>query len=77
MGEETLAAAIAALPPEDDKPKACPKARDEIQDEHEPLCRKASVPVYRVRGAAGLIMQGVPTSPQPARAPRCTRRTVE
>ena len=27
LGEETLAAAIAALPPEDDKPKACPKCR--------------------------------------------------
>lgn len=27
LGEETLAAAIAALPPEDDKPKACPKCK--------------------------------------------------
>lgn len=27
LGEETLAAALAALPPEDDKPKACPKCR--------------------------------------------------
>ena len=27
MGEETLAAAIAALPPEGDEPKACPKCR--------------------------------------------------
>ena len=27
LGEETLAAAMAALPPEDDKPKACPKCR--------------------------------------------------
>lgn len=27
MGEETLAAAIAALPPENDSPKACPKCR--------------------------------------------------
>ena len=27
MGEETLAAALAALPPEDDKPKACPRCK--------------------------------------------------
>lgn len=27
LGEETLAAAIAALPPEDDKPKACPRCK--------------------------------------------------
>lgn len=27
LGEETLAAAIAALPPEEDKPKACPKCK--------------------------------------------------
>jgi hypothetical protein len=27
LGEETLPAAIAALPVEDDKPKACPKCR--------------------------------------------------
>jgi hypothetical protein len=27
MGEETLAAAISALPPEDDKPKACPRCK--------------------------------------------------
>jgi hypothetical protein len=27
LGEETLAAAIAALPPEDDKPKPCPKCK--------------------------------------------------
>jgi hypothetical protein len=30
LGEETLAAAIAALPPEDDKPKACPKCKQPV-----------------------------------------------
>lgn len=30
MGEETLAAAIAALPPEDDLPKPCPKCRQPV-----------------------------------------------
>ena len=30
LGEETLAAAISALPPEDDKPKACPKCRQPV-----------------------------------------------
>lgn len=30
LGEETLAAAIAALPPEDDKPKACPRCKQPV-----------------------------------------------
>lgn len=30
LGEETLAAALGALPPEDDKPKACPKCRKPV-----------------------------------------------